>query len=689
MRRGSWRIAIAVTGMLAGSAAAATHPFTVMDMQAMQRISDPRLSPDGRLVAYAVATTDLDANRRRNDLYLADVAGTWSRRLTTHEASDTSPRWAPDGKSLYFLSTRSGSQQVWRLPVAGGEAERVTDEPLDVDALEVAPDGAFVIFAMPVFPGTTPAETRARLDAKAKSKTSAQVFETLFIRHWDTWADGTRNHLFTYALPAGPARDVMAAMDADTPSKPFGGSEEFAVSPDAKALVFSARNVGREEAWSTNFDLFEVPVAGGTPRPLTTNPAWDTQPRYSPNGRTLAYLAMDRAGFEADRFHLVLRDVARGTERRVDLRAYPGPRGDRSPSEYCWSADGKEIYWGADHLGRHALFVTNIATEKTRVAVAGGTVASPQALADGRAVYAMNSLAGPSELYVTATRGDRSTAITHLNAGRVAAARFGHAEQFAFIGAKGDSVYGWAVWPADLDRSRKYPVAFLVHGGPQGSFGDDFHYRWNPQAYQGAGYVAILIDFHGSTGYGQAFTDAISGDWGGAPYEDLMTGLDVALAKYPFCDRDRMAALGASYGGYMINWIAGKTDRFKCLVNHDGTFNETMSYFDTEELWFPEWEYHGTPWENRAAYERWSPEQFVGNWQTPMLVVHGGKDFRVVETQGIATFTALQRRGIPSKFVHFPDENHWVLKPQNSIFWHQTVLSWLDQWIGGSARATR
>ena len=667
----------------AGTALAAdTHPFSVHDMLAMDRISDPRLSPDGRLVAFTVRVTDLDANKGRTDIYLADVDGTWTKRLTSHEASDTSPRWSRDGKWLYFLSARSGSQQVWRLSMAGGEAEAVTHEPLDVDNLEVALDGQYLLFSLAVFPGKTPAETKTRLDEIEKAKATGMLFDHLFVRHWDTWSDGTRNHLFSYPLPGGPARDLMAAMDADCPSKPFGGSEEFAASPDGKTVAFSVKNVGREEAWSTNFDLYEVPADGkAAPRQLTTNPAWDTQPRFAPDGKTLAYLAMDRPGYEADRYHFVLRTLAGGAERRIDLRADGSPRGDRSPSEFVWSADGKELYCTADHLGQHAVFAVDAATGKARILVGAGAALSPQPAAAGRLLYGMHSLLGPTELYTVNLRGGAPRGVTRLNAAKMAAARCGKPEQFKFAGAKGDTVYGYIVTPADFDARKKYPVAFLIHGGPQGSFGNDFHYRWNPQAYAGAGYAVVMVDFHGSTGYGQAFTDAINQDWGGAPYDDLMMGLDFALAKYPFLDRERIGALGASFGGYMIDWVAGKTQRFKCLVNHDGDFDQEMAYYDTEELWFPEWEHGGVPWEHPENYRRFSPVDLVKNWKTPMLVVHGGKDYRVVVTQGLATFTALQRRGIPSKLLYFPDENHWVLKPANSILWHETVLGWLDQWL--------
>jgi len=669
-------------GLLAGTVCAAeTHPFSVHDMLAMDRISDPRVSPDGKVVAFAVSVTDLEKNKRRSDLYLAALDGSWVRRLTAHDASDTMPRWSRDGKSIYFVSTRSGSSQVWRIAVDGGEAEQVTSLPLDVDALEATRAGDSLVFSMAVFPGKTPEQTKDALDEKEKTKASGMVFDRLLVRHWDTWENGTRNHLFVYPLPSGPARDLMLPMDADCPSKPFGDSNDYAISPDGKTIVFSAKDVGREEAWSTNFDLFAVPTDGSAaPHKLTSNPATDSAPRFSPDGKTLAYLAMSRAGYEADRYDIVLRDVPTGAERKITLRADDSERGDRSPGAMAWSPDGKELFCVAEHLGQSAIFAVDTTSGKAHVVVGEGTCSEPQAYG-GRVLYGMNSLLGPAELYTAARDGQDVKQVTHLNDAKVAAARFGKPERFSFKGAKGDTVHGYIVYPVDFDPAKKYPVAFLIHGGPQGSFGNDFHYRWNPQAYAGAGYAVVMVDFHGSTGYGQAFTDAINNDWGGAPFEDLMKGLDFALAKYPFMDRDRVGALGASFGGYMITWIAGHTDRFKSLVCHDGNLDERMAYFDTEELWFPEWDHQGLPWVNPENYSKQSPIEFVENWKTPMLVIHGMKDFRVVYTQGISTFTALQRKGVPSKLLVFPDENHFVLKPANSILWHETVIGWLDQWL--------
>ena len=668
-------------------AAAGTHPFSIHDMLGMDRISDAQVSPDGSQVAFVVRTTDLAANRGRTDLWLLDVKTKAVRRLTTNEASDTSPRWAADGKGLYFLSSRGGSQQVWRLPLAGGEPEKVTSEPLDVDNLEVAPGGKLLVLSMEVFPGKGPAETKKLLDEKEGVKASGMLFDRLFVRHWDTWSDGRRNHAFVLPLgvdgkAAGAARDLMPKMDADAPTKPFGGLDDTAVSADGRTLYFTCKDVGREEAWSTNYDLWEVPTDGSAaPKKITTNPAWDATPRLSPDGKTLAYLAMSRPGYEADRFEIVLRDLALGKETKRTLRAGDGKNDDRSPASLSWSPDGKALWITADHLGQKALFAFDVATGKAKVLAADGTIDGPAPLGTDRILFARHSLLGPTELYAMPVAGGTIEKMTWLNEAKVASARFGKPEQFTFKGAKGDTVYGYIVYPVDFDPAKKYPVAFLIHGGPQGSFGNDFHYRWNPQAYAGAGYAAVMVDFHASTGYGQAFTDAVNGDWGGAPYEDLMKGLDFALAKYAFLDKDRVGALGASYGGYMINWVAGQTDRFKCLVVHDGNLDERMAYYDTEELWFPEWEHGGTPWDPKATYEKHNPIDFVKSWKTPTLVIHGQKDYRVVYAHGLSTFTALQRKGIPSKLLIFPDENHWVLKPANSIQWHDTVLGWLAEWL--------
>ena len=677
MRQSPLALLCAIAAAAPAIAAEPPHPFSVHDMVAFERISDPQLDPAGGQILFTLRTTDLEANRGRFDLWTVAVGGGEPRRLTTHEATDNGGRWAPDGKSIYFLSTRSGSTQVWRIPLAGGEAAQVTDLPLDVANLSISPDGKLAAFSLEVFPDCADvACTVERLEARAAAQAAGRLFEALPIRHWDSWRDGRRNHIFVMPLSGGAPVDLMKGMDADSPTRPFGGTEDFAFTPDSKGVVFSAKDVGREEAWSTNYDLFLAPVDGSTPpKKVVARPAWDARPVYSPDGTTLAYLSMERPGYEADRFRIVLRDRATGNE-RVLTEGW-----DRSPDELAWSRDGRTLYATAQDLGQVALFGVDVATGKVRRLVSKGSNHSPLVARGGRIVYLKDTLKSPAELYSVLPDGQGEARVTRVSDARLAATRMGEAEQFSFPGAGGDTVYAYLVKPIDFDAGKKYPIAFLVHGGPQGSMANSFHYRWNPQAYAGRGYAALMVDFHGSTGYGQAFTDAIRGDWGGKPLEDLQKGLEAALARYPWLDGERACALGASYGGYMINWIAGQwPERFKCLVTHDGNADEHFAYYQTEELWFPEWEHGGTPWESQAGYQEQNPIRFVERWKTPTLVVHGALDFRIPDTAGFATFTALQRRGIPSKLLWFPDENHWVLKPANSILWHDTVLDWLDRW---------
>jgi dipeptidyl aminopeptidase/acylaminoacyl peptidase len=655
------------------------HPFTVHDLLAMDRISDPRVSPEGKRVVFALRVTDLDANKGRTDLWLVNADGTGLRRLTSNPAGDSDPAWHPDGRTVYFLSPRSGSSQVSKIAVDGGEAQQVTDQPLDINAFKLSPDGGSIALVMDVFPGLSPADTRKKIDEIKSGKASGRIYEKLFVRHWDAWSDGRRSHVLI--LPSdgkGTPVDIMHWMDADAPSKPFGGVDEIAFTPDGKNLVFTAKDAGREEAWSTDYNLYLAPVDGSRHAVCLTpsNRAWDTSPVFSPDGKTLAYLAMSRPGYEADRFRIVLRAWPDGTERVLT------ENWDRSAGELFWAEDGKTIFTAADHLGQHSLFAVDVRTGNARCIVEKGTVRSPRTAGD-RLLFGLDHLKSPVELYSVRPDGKDPKKLTGINAGKLAAVRLGEPEQFTFEGWNGETVYGYVVKPADFDPSRRrYPVAFIIHGGPQGSMGNDFHYRWNPQTYAGAGYAAVMIDFHGSTGYGQAFTDAIRGDWGGKPLEDLKKGLAAALEKYPWMDGGKVGALGASYGGYMINWIAGNwPGGFRCLVCHDGNVDEKMAYYDTEELWFPEWDHMGTPWTNPEGYEKQNPVNFVKNWKLPMLIIHSGRDYRVVDTQGLSAFTALQRMGIPSKLLYFPDENHWVLKPHNSILWHDTVLGWLDQWL--------
>ncbi|MHC4265985.1 MAG: dipeptidyl-peptidase 5 [Planctomycetota bacterium] len=655
-----------------------THPFSVHDMLVMNRISDPQVSPDGQQIVFALRETDLEANRGLTDLWLVNIDGTELEHLTSHPENDSNPRWDPDGKTIWFLSNRTESSQVWRINLDNSKTEQFTDLPLDIENLIVSPDGQYIAFTMEVFPDCDSIEcTKQKLDSIEESKSSGRIYERIFIRHWDTWKDGRRSHLFVLPTDGSQPLDLMKNMDADTPSKPFGGPEEITFTPDSKEIIFTARNIGKQEPWSTNFDLYRVPV-DGTKKPeciTVDNEAWDTNPVFSPDDKTLAYLAMSRPGYESDRFRIVLCSWP-DMKKRVLTENW-----DRSPSEIIFSEDSRTIYATANNLGQKSLFAIDINTGTEHTLVIDGRVGSPS-VAEQRIIYGLNNLKSPTELYSVETDGSDIQAITTINAEKISTARMGDYEQFTFAGWNNEKVYSYIVRPVDFDPQKKYPVAFLIHGGPQGSFSNSFHYRWNPQAYAGAGYAVVMVDFHGSTGYGQAFTDSIRGDWGGKPLEDLQKGLKTALERYPWMDGDRVGALGASFGGYMVNWIAGNwPDRFKCLVNHDGNLDERMAYFDTEELWFPEWDHMGTPWDNPQAYEKHNPVNYVKNWKTPMLVIHGALDFRVVDTQGISTFTALQRLGIESRLLYFPDENHWVQKPQNSILWHETVIDWLDKWL--------
>jgi dipeptidyl aminopeptidase/acylaminoacyl peptidase len=677
------------------------HPFSVGDMLAMDRISEQQVSPDGKQIVFTVRSTDLAADKGKTSLWLIEVDGSNLKQLIKQSDSDCCPKWSVNGKSIYFLSTRSGSSQVWKIPAkwrepsltGGGHAEQITMLPLDVSNIVLSPDGEHIAFSIEVFPSLSIEQTKQKLEKSGKRKSSGRIYEKAFVRHWNTWADGRRSHVFVMPANGKVAIDVMKDMDADCPSKPFGGSEEFCFTPDGKNIIFTARDVGPREPWSTDLDLYISPIDGSKkPVCLTEkNEATDTTPVFSPDGKTLAYLAMSRPGYESDRLRIMLKDwPTRGEPARPELAEGVESIGqervlaenwDRSPASICWSKDGRKIYAVAENIGQKSLFAIDVQTGKAETIVEKGSVTGTEEASD-RIIFGLDNLKSPLELYSVKTDGSDLKPITQINSRQLSAIEFGEFEQFSFSGWNNETVYGYVVKPADYKEGAKYPIAFVIHGGPQGSMGNIFHYRWNAQVFAGAGYGVVMIDFHGSTGYGQAFCDSIRGDWGGKPLVDLQKGLDAAIKKYPWLDSEKAGALGASFGGYMINWIEGNwPDRFRCLVNHAGDLDERMAYFDTEELWFTEWDHIGKPWDNPEAYEMQNPVNFVRNWKTPMLVTHGGKDFRVVETQGLGTFNALQRLGIPSRLLYFPDECHWIQRPSNSILWHETVISWLDRWL--------
>jgi dipeptidyl aminopeptidase/acylaminoacyl peptidase len=666
------------------------HPFGARDLVALDRLGEHVVSPDGKTVVFVRRVLDHGAGKLRGDLWSAPTAGGTPRRLTEDDAGESNPRFSPDGKTLYFVSSRGGTNQVWRMPAEGGAAEAVTDLPLPVANLQLSPAGDRLAFSMEVFVDCEDlACTKARLDAAERDMASGRTYDRLMVRHWDHFRDGRRSHLFTMPiggpLGGGTPVDLAKGQDADVPSQPFGGPEEYTFSPDGSTVIYTAKDVGESEAWSTDFDLHAVAADGtGERRVLTDdNPAWDTTPVFSPDGKTLAWLAMSTPGYEADRFRIKVRSWPDG---EVTTLAEPW---DRSAGSLQFAPDGASLLVTAQHLGQLGVFRVALADGAVTELWAKGNAAAP-AFAGEKIVLALDDLGHPADLWLLPAAGGEPTQLTRLNEERLAGVQFGEAEQFTFAGWKGQTVHAYVVRPPGSKEGDRHPVAMLVHGGPQGSFGNHFHYRWNPQTYAGAGYAAVMIDFHGSTGYGQAFTDSIQGDWGGKPLEDLKKGLAAATERYPWIDGERACALGASYGGFMMNWIAGRwPDRFRCLVNHDGVLDQRAMYYSTEELWFPERE-HGAPeFQDPKAYAESDPVRFVNEWRTPMLVIHGSMDYRVPETQGLSTFTALQRRSIPSRYVSFPDENHWVVAPANSLQWHAEVEAWLGRWLaeGGSAKA--
>ncbi|HEY8682892.1 MAG TPA: S9 family peptidase, partial [Rhodanobacter sp.] len=608
-----------------------SHPFNVRDLVMMDRVSDPQLSPDGRYAAFAVRSTDYAANKGVNAIYVLGLAEGGKPVKVVDKGS--SARWSADGHSLYFIAPAKGVAQLWRLDL-GGKAGlnlvkrsapvQVSHSVLDLGGYKLSPDGKRVLLSYEVFTDcATLACTEQRIETRGHDKASGTLYTKLFVRHWDTWANGRRNQLYVAGfdgegqLPAEPTL-LSRGIDGDVPSKPFGDESEFAFAPDGQSVYFDVRIAGKTEPWSTNFDVYSVPVDGSAvPKNLTAdNKAWDGYPVASPDGKTLYYLAMKTPGFEADRFAIMALDLASGAKREVD------PQWDRSPGGLGISDDGKTLYASADDHGQHPLFAIDAASGKVSQLVGDGTVDS-FSIAGDKLLLARDDLKRPADLYLADANGSGLKQITHYNAADLANAKVGDFEFYNFKGANNETVQGYVVKPVDYQPGKTYPVAFIIHGGPQGAMENGWSYRWNPQTYAGQGFAVVTVNFHGSTGYGQAFTDAISGDWGGKPLEDLKLGWKAALDKYSFLDGNRACALGASYGGYMTYWIAGVWNQpWKCLVDHDGVFDARAMYYDTDELWFEEKENGGTPWAHPANYEKFNPVNHVKDWRVPMLVVH-------------------------------------------------------------------
>jgi dipeptidyl aminopeptidase/acylaminoacyl peptidase len=676
-------LSVGVFAMVLGTGAASAQnerrPMTFDDLIAMHRVSDPQMSPDGRYIAYTVATPDLEANRVAPNIWIVPTAGGEPRQLT-RSGSDQRPRWSPDGTKLAFLSARDGSQQVYWIAVAGGEATRLTSLSGGADNELWSPDGKTIAFVSGVYPDCADDECNAKRDAeKQKSKVKAHVATKLLYRHWTTWSDGKRSHLFVMAAEGGKPRDLTPGADYDVPPFTLGAPEAIGFSPDSQELAFTA-NTDADAAISTNGDIFTVAANGSSAaKRITENRGDDWGPVYSPDGKWIAYRSQLTAGFEADRWRMMIFDRSSG--KHTDLTE----KFDRNVDGYEWSADSKSIFFKAEDQAEMPIYSVAAAADNTPVEIiADGFNMDFDLSRDGRWIaFTRTSLILPPEIFVANSDGSDVRQLSHHNAARLAQLDLSKAESFWFAGAEGTKVHGLLVRPPNFDAAKKYPLLFLVHGGPQGAWNDEWGYRWNPEVMAAPGYVVVMVNPRGSTGYGQKFTAEISKDWGGKVYTDLMDGLDAAVAKYPFIDGSKACAAGASYGGFMMDWMATHTGRFKCIISHAGPYDPRGMYA-TEELWFQEWEYGGTPWEHPELYDKWSPERSagaLGKFKTPTLVIGGELDFRVPYTQDLEFFSALQRQGVPSKLVIFPDEGHWILKPLNSEFWYKTFLDWVGTYL--------
>ena len=654
--------------------------ITFQDLISMHRVSEPQISPDGKWIAYSVSTPDLDANRSIRNIWIVATSGGEARQLT-RGGTDTRPRWSPDGKKLAFLSARvENNPQVFWMNLEGGEATKVTSLSTGADNELWSPDGKAIAFISSVYPDCKDDACNANRDTeKEKSKVKARIYDKLLYRHWTGWSDGKRSHLFLVLASGGTPRDLTPGANYDVPPFNLGAPEPIAFSPDSRELCFTA-NTDKDEALSTNGDLFTVPVSGASePKRITTNPGNDWGPVYSPNGMWIAYRAQMQPGYESDRWRLML--YARQGGKQIDLTE----TFDSSVESYAFAPDSKSLYFNAEEKAEMPIYSIAAAPgSSAKVVISGNFNQEFDLSEDGRTLaIARTSLTTPAEIFAANSDGSDVRQLTHHNAALLSQLDLAKPEIFKFEGAEKTQVEGIVIRPPHFDASKKYPALLLIHGGPQGAWTDAWGYRWNEQVMAAPGYVVLAINPRGSTGYGQKFTAEVSRDWGGKAYEDLMKGLDAAIAKYSFIDGSRVGAAGGSYGGYMIDWIATHTGRFKCLISHAGPY-DAVSMGATEELWFSEWEFGGTPWANPELYRKWSPSEFaaaLGKYKTPTLVVGGELDFRVPYTQDLEFFAALQRQGVPSKLLIFPDEGHWVLKPQNSELWYKTFLGWLAEYL--------
>jgi len=664
----------------APSAPSGRRNFEVMDLFRVRRVSDPRLSADGSVVAFTVTDTDLEKNKRTSHIWISPVEQRKgeSRQLTFGEGKDSQPRWNPKKNELAFVSTRSGSAQIWKISLEGGEASQVTKHSTDVDGPVWSPDGSLLAFTADTETcGEAPCDPLKKwVKDMGGDKSSAHYVDHLLYRHWDSWRDGIRTHVFTVGADGTGERDVTPG-NYDSPPGQVGDENDYVFSPDSKWILYH-RNPDPVEATSTNVDIYLVPVDGKeVAKNITSlNKARDLTARFSPDGKKILYRAMSKPGFEADRMSLWLYDVADGGRREVT------PRLDYPVGRFEWHPDGRRIVFAAGTLGRTPLYVLDLESGKIEPLLVEGDHAQFDLSADGKTVaWAGSAMDSPAEIFVSPVDVPLERRLTALNTPVLKDVNLSKPEVVEYKGAGGEMIHGWILKPPGFNIKKRYPMLLWVHGGPQGAWMDTFHYRWNPQPFAGAGFVVFMPNIRGSETYGQKFTDEISGDWGGKAYEDLMRGVDFVVSR-GFVDEHRIGAMGGSYGGFMVEYLMGKSpDRFAAFLAHAGTYNLPASYGMTEELWFPEWEFGGTPWENPAGYDKYSPHLLAKNFKKPTLVVHGELDYRVAVGNGIELFSVLQRRGIESRLLYFPDEGHWVLKPQNSKLWFETAIDWFKKYM--------
>src|SRR6266568_283816 len=657
----------------------AKHPIAFDDMIKMRRVAEPQISPDGKWVAYTVARPDMDANRNATNLWMVSTTSGAPQQLT-QSGHDSSPVWSPNGKTIAFLSSRSGDSQVYLLSLEGGEAQKLTKLSTGADIVKWSPDGKTIAFTSSVYPDCKDDDCNSKRDAeKEKNKVKAHVAEHLLYRHWTHWNEGKRAHLFVVPADGSAApRDLTAGVNYDVPPDERGGPGDINFSPDSKELCFTAVT-DKIEAISTNGDLFTVPVAGGEIKRITTQPGFDGEPVYSPDGKYIAYHAQLTPEYEADRWRVMLYDRQTGRSENLSEKF------ERSADELAWSADSKTIYLTAENETQKPLYAMAPSAGSAPKKILADTYNAAISFSrDGKTLaFERTSLTMPAELFAASSDGSGARQLTHHNDSILSALEMNPPEIFWFDGAEGTKVQAMLIRPPKFDTTKKYPLLVLLHGGPQTMWSNAWGYRWNAEVFSAAGYVTLMINRRGSTGYGQKFTDEITNDWGGKAYVDVMDGVDFALKKYPFIDKTKLAAAGGSYGGYMADWIATHNGRFKAIISHAGVYDK-VSMYATEELWFEEHDMQGTPWSNPESYRKWAPVTYagkLGEFKTPTLVICGERDYRVPYTQSLEFFSALQRQGVPSKLVVFPDEGHWVLKPQNAQFWYKTFLDWLATYL--------